>query len=202
MATSKLWLATLLATLLALSFYGAGCTRRSLSYEADGGSSGDGGSACSRRSTADCESDTRCVVQVRLLQRPVAVRPRGHDAAGLSLPGWLPGSRRERLHRRGRHLRGPSFCFECSCTATFIACRTPSDPQTMCPLSDCAQPDCQCQGLDESECISGDAVARLPAAILSRLSRRPDFFRVSSAPARAAAPASTCVPGRDLPRPE
>ncbi len=151
MASSKLWL----ATLLALFFCGAGCTQRSLTYEPDGGTGSDGGSACSRRSTADCESDTRCVVQAGCCNGPSLCVPEGTTPPVCHCPVGCQGLDESACIAEGATCVA-DYCFECSCTATFIACRAPSDPQTMCPLSNCAQPDCQCQGLDESECISGE----------------------------------------------
>ncbi len=40
------------------------------------------------------------------------------------------------------------FCFECSCTPTFVACRAPSAPKTGCPGLGCDQPVC-CTSLND-----------------------------------------------------
>jgi hypothetical protein len=43
------------------------------------------------------------------------------------------------------------YCQECSCTPTFVGCRTTSATRTPCPGLGCLQPAC-CTGLDERAC--------------------------------------------------
>jgi hypothetical protein len=105
---ARLWLATILAALIAFLFYGAGCTRAALDIGGDGGSH-------------DCAS----------------LDEKGCAAAGSACVA--------------------DYCSACSCTASFAACRRPSDPPYKCPLYGCPQPICDCTKLSETSCIAEHA---------------------------------------------
>ncbi len=49
------------------------------------------------------------------------------------------------------------YCTECSCTPTFVGCRSTTSAQTACPALGCAQPNCGCDGLAEQACIAAES---------------------------------------------
>jgi hypothetical protein len=103
---ARLWMATILAGLIALLFYGAGCTRPGIEVgDPDGGSK-------------DCKT----------------LDEKGCNAAGTACVA--------------------DYCSACSCTASFVSCRRPSDPVYQCPLYGCPQPLCDCTGAPESVCLA------------------------------------------------
>ena len=148
----RLWLAALGALMLALLFYGAGCSRRSLDYRGDGGV--DGGT-CGSRPLESCTGDSRCEVQPGCCGGPSSCVDKGTQH-GCECPLDCHSLDEKSCAATGGACVA-DYCLECSCTPTFVGCRLPTEPQTTCPGLGCAQPNCSCDGLSESECIASES---------------------------------------------
>jgi hypothetical protein len=127
-----------------------GCADRNLTYDADGGAGDGGGGACASLSTANCHSDPRCTLVPGCcgVQRCIAVGTSAPQC-GISCP--LDCTKLNEASCKGVATCVADYCYECSCTPTFVGCRAVSATPTPCPGLGC-QPACGCTGLSESAC--------------------------------------------------
>ena len=144
------------AVLLVLAI--AGCSDRGL------GGNGDGGTIdCTTLSEAQCRSDSRCEAVASCCPcspaRCIAAGsqpPACNVACANSCADPCVGLDETSCKANGQCVA--DYCTECSCTPTYVGCRLPTSPQTMCPALGCPQPNCNtCDGLDEKSCIASES---------------------------------------------
>ena len=139
----------------ALLFYASGCTRRSIG-SADGGvdlapGAIDSSTAgCELRSIAICAGDPRCEVipgccggtsLCVAIGTEIACAPCPPECSALDEKGCLRDARCR-----------ADYCQACACIPTFVACRSRSRSPDPCPLYDCLEFECACEGFDQAAC--------------------------------------------------
>jgi hypothetical protein len=137
------------ALLLSALSYVAGCTRRSIEYGGDGGMPGE----CSAHTLSTCLDDDRCTIQSGCCNEVGKCVPKGTPQPQCFAPcneDCQQLGEQSCLAAKDRCVA--DYCLVCSCTPTFLGCRGITDGQQPCPDNDCAQPECECRNLSESEC--------------------------------------------------
>jgi hypothetical protein len=154
-------------TLAFLAALAGGCSQCSLGAT-DGGDDGTGrdlsvrdsggadlGGSCSLLTAANCRTDPRCQLVPGCCGGADRCVPLGPPpvctlacvaCAGLDEKSCAANSS-----------CAADYCYECSCTPTYVGCRLSAATPKACPPLGCPQPLCTCDGLGEAACKAASA---------------------------------------------
>jgi hypothetical protein len=135
------------------------------------------GASCEQLDRTACAADSRCVLVPGCCCEPFRCLPAGSPVAcNIACPASCddPCSLLGEADCKANTSCTADYCNECSCTPTFVGCRLPSKPQTLCPPLGCPAQDCgNCNGLDQQTC---DATPGCVSAFCPNCSSTPSYI--------------------------